>query len=253
MKPLPIRDDLLLGDANTATRKLAEVLDEPWCVRAIVSVGGGDNSALVPATVKYLHIGVLDKGGDGSVAKMTGAMLDAVTFIRAAQAEGRTVLVHCRGGISRSPAVVCAALMANEGLSWDDALEAVRAHRKVRPRPEFEEAANAAVAEWRKSSDGGHAGGGDGGGGHFSGGGGDSLSAHKGGDGSDIDFSGKGGGGSGSGAGDSVSAASAGAGALGAGSDAVDSRHSRAHGRGRGSRKNRDKRSRKPGRARHGT
>jgi atypical dual specificity phosphatase len=41
----------------------------------------------------------------------------------------KPVLVHCLGGISRSPTLVCAYLMKSCGLTWRQALEFVKAKR----------------------------------------------------------------------------------------------------------------------------
>lgn len=53
----------------------------------------------------------------------------AFAFIEKARAAGERVLVHCRRGISRSPAIVVGYLMASEHRSYEDALRFVTARR----------------------------------------------------------------------------------------------------------------------------
>ncbi len=66
------------------------------------------------------------------------------TFITAGQAlteqltEGRTVLVHCKKGISRSVSVIMFFLMNQEHLSFDQALSLIKIYRpKARPHAVF--------------------------------------------------------------------------------------------------------------------
>lgn len=59
-------------------------------------------------------------------------------FVASARAAGGTVLVHCHGGVSRAATLVCAFLIAHEGLSFDAALAALRRARPiVEPNPGF--------------------------------------------------------------------------------------------------------------------
>jgi len=53
----------------------------------------------------------------------------AVQFVRGHVTDGRRVLVHCRAGISRSPALVACFLHEHEGCTIDAALERVKAAR----------------------------------------------------------------------------------------------------------------------------
>lgn len=68
---------------------------------------------------------------------LSDALLDrGVAFVRAQKALGRTALVACGLGISRSATVAIAALKEDESLSLFDALAAVRAaHPEARPHP----------------------------------------------------------------------------------------------------------------------
>jgi protein-tyrosine phosphatase len=61
----------------------------------------------------------------------------AIAFLDQQIREGRRVLVHCVGGISRSVSVVCAYLALREERSPDEALEMVQRRRlQANPDPE---------------------------------------------------------------------------------------------------------------------
>lgn len=67
---------------------------------------------------------------DSDNASLVSALDLACTFIREALAVQGRVLVHCRRGVSRSPAIVIGYLMRAHGMTFDDALSLVRKHRK---------------------------------------------------------------------------------------------------------------------------
>eukprot|EP00549_Striatella_unipunctata_P002941 CAMPEP_0118715706 /NCGR_PEP_ID=MMETSP0800-20121206/27052_1 /TAXON_ID=210618 ORGANISM="Striatella unipunctata, Strain CCMP2910" /NCGR_SAMPLE_ID=MMETSP0800 /ASSEMBLY_ACC=CAM_ASM_000638 /LENGTH=120 /DNA_ID=CAMNT_0006621961 /DNA_START=173 /DNA_END=532 /DNA_ORIENTATION=- len=120
MKPIRVRENLFLGDAGTAKNILNYVEDGEWNVKAIVSVGGGNHKDSAPEdVVAYVHC------GRKSVKQMSAAMLEANLFISEQHSLNQNVLVHCRGGMSRSPAVICCFLMYSEGLSWEEAVESI--------------------------------------------------------------------------------------------------------------------------------
>eukprot|EP01126_Amoeba_proteus_P048340 TRINITY_DN5582_c0_g1_i4.p1 TRINITY_DN5582_c0_g1~~TRINITY_DN5582_c0_g1_i4.p1 ORF type:complete len:114 (+),score=14.84 TRINITY_DN5582_c0_g1_i4:771-1112(+) len=53
--------------------------------------------------------------------------------------DGKKVLVHCSGGVSRSPSVVIAYLMALNGMSYGEAHAEVKRKRNgVKPNPTFQ-------------------------------------------------------------------------------------------------------------------
>lgn len=54
---------------------------------------------------------------------------EAFEFIEEAKAANGKVLVHCRRGISRSPAIVVGYLMRHNGYTYEDALEFVKSKR----------------------------------------------------------------------------------------------------------------------------
>jgi ADP-ribosylglycohydrolase len=79
---------------------------------------------------------------DGSVPASLAELAELVRFILAAAAEGRNVVVHCRGGLGRTGMAVAACLRAR-GLDAERAIEAVR---HVRPGAVETEAQAAMVA-----------------------------------------------------------------------------------------------------------
>lgn len=149
MKPLCIRPYLLLGDGNTWKRNDLD------CIGAVVSIGGGIHNQ--QGEENYLHLGILDRSGDKAVEKMTRVMLTAIEFMvqwleRTEQTiRGKSILVHCRGGMNRSPATIAAFLMVTEGISWEEAMADIqRVRKKCRPRPEYKVAAEHAVVIWNQ-------------------------------------------------------------------------------------------------------
>lgn len=57
--------------------------------------------------------------------------MDAYGFIKAARQQSLRVLVHCRRGISRSPAIVVSYLMRDEAMLFEDAMRTVKERRSV--------------------------------------------------------------------------------------------------------------------------
>ncbi len=55
----------------------------------------------------------------------------AVSELAELRRQDRPTLVHCHAGRSRSPSVIALYWMARDGMSWDEALARVRAHRDV--------------------------------------------------------------------------------------------------------------------------
>lgn len=119
---------LFLGNKDAASDR--ELLQRAG-VRAVVNVGAGPN--VFEDTFKYHKIHVQDKAG----ASLRCHLSMACDFIQTALQQG-AVLVHCRGGVSRSPTVITAFLIACRRLSITEALEVVRISRKcANPRAEF--------------------------------------------------------------------------------------------------------------------
>jgi len=56
---------------------------------------------------------------------------EAVTFIHNAISSGKTVLVHCAAGISRSSSFACAYLMKTDRITFEEALEEIQKARPI--------------------------------------------------------------------------------------------------------------------------
>lgn len=75
--------------------------------------------------IEFLHLGV----PDGEAPEPT-QLERGIAWVRAQRTQGRKVLVHCQGGLGRSPCFATALLMA-EGLSLTEAYEKVKVARKA--------------------------------------------------------------------------------------------------------------------------
>jgi protein-tyrosine phosphatase len=62
-------------------------------------------------------------------------VLFGVLRIHQAVTEGKTILVHCKGGVSRSRAIVAAYFVLFQGMTWDAAINEVLLKRKFRHSP----------------------------------------------------------------------------------------------------------------------
>ncbi|CAB9503955.1 DSPc [Seminavis robusta] len=93
-------------------------------VTAVISVGGGHGDSTVP---DYLHIGINDEAG----ASYHPVFLLAADFAGPILSSGRNLLVHCRGGMQRSPKVAAALIIRYAGLSAQEARRCVQHARPV--------------------------------------------------------------------------------------------------------------------------
>jgi Predicted protein-tyrosine phosphatase len=83
-------------------------------------------------TYKQLNI------ADNPITMISHYFAEALKFIDEALAAGKTVLVHCLGGKSRSVSVVIAYLMFSQKKSFEDAYILVKTARRVaNPNPGF--------------------------------------------------------------------------------------------------------------------
>lgn len=72
---------------------------------------------------------------DGCLTNV-GVFGKAAEVIHGAKAEGKTILVHCAAGVSRSATAVLSYLMIYEGMGWSNALACVQQGRPcVNPHP----------------------------------------------------------------------------------------------------------------------
>jgi dual specificity phosphatase 12 len=87
-----------------------------------------------PSFFTYKVIPVLDL--PGTILKRKFG--ECIEFIKKAQVNGGTVLVHCFAGVSRSATIVCAYLMQEHNLSYSAALKLVKSKRPfVNPNDGF--------------------------------------------------------------------------------------------------------------------
>lgn len=96
--------------------------------------GGGDDDG--KEAMCTLRIGCED--GEGT--SLASICHQAFPFIEEGMASGGGVLVHCKAGLSRSPSVVAAFLVAKFGMSPGQAFELItkQTGRKVRPNLHFQ-------------------------------------------------------------------------------------------------------------------
>ena len=126
-----IVDRLFLGNIRAAQD---EQLLQSHNVTCIVQCL--EDSSLVPAFpfAEYCTVPVSDIDSQNIAAFLP----KAVHFIHACRQAGKTVLVHCAAGISRSSTVVVAYLMAAAHMDCDEALAFVRGRRRcASPNPGF--------------------------------------------------------------------------------------------------------------------
>ena len=86
-----------------------------------------------PHDFTYLEVAVLDR--EDQDLKVHFKRCNA--FLRKCVARKNKVLVHCRAGYSRSPGIVLAYLMAEEGMRLWQAQELVESKRLVMPNDAF--------------------------------------------------------------------------------------------------------------------
>lgn len=88
-----------------------------------------------PKLIKYLSL----KLDDHKKERIERTFVRSYDFIEHARREGRSVLVHCYMGISRSATIVLYYLMRKNNMTYEDALSFLRAKREiVNPNEGFE-------------------------------------------------------------------------------------------------------------------
>ncbi|ORY34070.1 phosphatases II [Naematelia encephala] len=78
-----------------------------------------------PTEFRYMTIEISDTADQ----KLINILSDSKAFIDEALSSGGTVLAHCNGGISLSPAIVIGYLMTISKATWEDALAYVQSRR----------------------------------------------------------------------------------------------------------------------------
>ncbi|XP_070212588.1 dual specificity protein phosphatase 1-like [Littorina saxatilis] len=123
ISPVELLPYLYIGDASHASMK--EQLQDV-SITAILNVSTCCRNHF-PHDFRYKVIPV----EDSNCADLSTWFSDAFQFIEQEKQRGGKVLVHCRGGISRSATVCLAYLMYSRALRLDDAFAYVRARRHI--------------------------------------------------------------------------------------------------------------------------
>eukprot|EP00929_Paragymnodinium_shiwhaense_P003067 TRINITY_DN103473_c0_g1_i1.p1 TRINITY_DN103473_c0_g1~~TRINITY_DN103473_c0_g1_i1.p1 ORF type:complete len:278 (-),score=60.83 TRINITY_DN103473_c0_g1_i1:97-930(-) len=124
-----LSERLYLGDRCSAAASTLDALSFKYVVNCTPEI---DCSSLERA--RYLRIAV----DDDASASLLDELDAACDFIAEGLGSGENVLVHCWAGVSRSASIVLAYAIRDLGLSFQDALEAVRSDRWcVCPNPGF--------------------------------------------------------------------------------------------------------------------
>ncbi|KAJ8503211.1 hypothetical protein ONZ45_g11064 [Pleurotus djamor] len=114
---------------------LVQVMDAPWLP---LSEKDGFNC---------YRIQILDQAS----ADLKPHLEAVCNHIDAALRSGRSVLVHCQQGVSRSPAIVIAYLIRNLGMSFDTAYALLKRQRAcIKPNSGFVKALQEWEGAWRR-------------------------------------------------------------------------------------------------------
>lgn len=125
-----IDKNLFLGDSHSAycPKKLQE-----FDINSILIVGSYLH-AKFPDKITYQNIDI----NDDELEKIDKYFLSSIEFIYKEISESKNVLVHCGGGISRSPTIVIAYLMTTKNMGFDEAYDFVQSKREcIRPNSGF--------------------------------------------------------------------------------------------------------------------
>lgn len=127
-----ITEQLWISDIDTV-----DYLSVPDEIDIVISTCQDEVSEAVHCSYEHFRMadGTQDDcGGDASYEYFERT----VDYVREQLQSGRNTLVHCHLGVSRSPAVCAAAIAAERGLSFEEALELVEDVRsKVNPNEDL--------------------------------------------------------------------------------------------------------------------
>lgn len=114
-----IPQTLWIGNARDA-RNVKGVLD--LGISAIIDLAMEEPPVTFPREIVYCRLPLID-GDENSLPVLQTAIETLIRFIQA----GEPTLVACSGGMSRSPAIVAAALSKINATSFDEAVEQIAA------------------------------------------------------------------------------------------------------------------------------
>lgn len=122
---------LYLGSRYTASNR--NLLDQHG-ITAVVNVTPDEpNHFSNDSTFSYLSCPINDDPDEN-----ISAYFDVASdFIEQARNEGRVILVHCRGGVSRSPTIIIAYLIKYRDMDLQQAFTLVRKCRRIKPNDGF--------------------------------------------------------------------------------------------------------------------
>lgn len=129
----PYDDGVVLGGVGTL-RRLPSDVD---AVVSLCRVGDAD----VPTGVPHVEVWLIDQESVDENPHLDHVLLDAVQAVEELRREGRTVLVHCVGAVSRTPTVATLYGARLRGVGVDEALaDVAEVLPRARPNGAFLEA-----------------------------------------------------------------------------------------------------------------
>jgi len=132
---------LWLGNARDA-RDPARLCEAG--IAAVISLAVEELSPILPRTMTYCHFPIMD-----GAQECEGVLSVAVQAVVALLRNQVPTLVHCGAGMSRSPAVVAAALTIVDGGSPEDRLRQIVSGHPHDVSPQLWEAVKSVVAKMK--------------------------------------------------------------------------------------------------------
>ncbi|KAK4194810.1 phosphatases II [Triangularia verruculosa] len=129
----PIPDFLFLSPASATSEKTTPSLLQNG-ITTIISVG--KSPLFRHPDITYHRLPLLDS----ETASLGPTVVKACEIIDEVEKKRGKVLAHCSAGISRSPAVIAGYLIQRQGMTFEEAMEALKRGRGlVKPNKGFEE------------------------------------------------------------------------------------------------------------------
>ncbi|EAX85841.1 Dual specificity phosphatase, catalytic domain containing protein [Trichomonas vaginalis G3] len=126
-----VDEGVFVGSERAAANKQA-LLDNH--ITHIINLSGNTSKNHFPETFNYFTV----KMNDNDFEEIPNEFWEALTYLKKARDEGGIVLVHCRMGYCRSPALVAAYMSDEKKISIDNALSLIQSKRpEVSVNPGF--------------------------------------------------------------------------------------------------------------------